>query len=621
MSQPSLRAPPLSSSATSHLPPPEWSNPQEELGPPECLHRLVEAQAARTPEAVALTFAGRELRYSQLEAWANQLARQLVARGVGPEVRVGLVAQRSPELIAGVLAILKAGGAYVPLDPNSPRERKAYVLADAGVRVVLAQPALGAELAAHGLEVLELQPLAASPVPQALVPPKSAVGPENLAYVIYTSGSTGRPKGVLVQHRGVTNLVRAQVRAFGIEVGTRVLQFASSAFDAAVSEIFVTLAAGGTLVLASEATLRPAVGLGTLLRERQVQVVTLPPSVLAVMPREGLEGLRTVVSAGEALSAETAARWAAGRRLINAYGPTEVAVCATLGVWEGAEGRPAIGRPMAGRRAYVLDEALRPVPVGVEGELYIGGPGLARGYLGQPALTAESFVPDPFSGEPGARLYRTGDRVRWLPDGQLDFLGRRDGQVKLRGYRIEPGEVEAVLAEHPGVLTAAVVAREDTPGELRLVAYVVGREKPGPSAEALRIFLGERLPDFMVPAAFVPMEALPLNSSGKVDRRALPAPKNPEASSASVAPRTPTEKVLVQLWQEVLGLKQLGVYERFLDLGGHSLTAMKFLSRLSAQMDVTLSFGDLLRAATIEKLALLVDTRRHAQASRPSASL
>jgi aryl carrier-like protein len=229
-------------------------------------------------------------------------------------------------------------------------------------------------------------------------------------------------------------------------------------------------------------------------------------------------------------------------------------------------------------------------------------------------------VPDPFSGEPGARMYRTGDRVRWLPDGQLDFLGRRDTQVKLRGYRIEPGEVEAVLAEHPSVLTAAVVAREDTPGELRLVAYVVAREKPGPSAEALRVFLGERLPDFMVPAAFVPMEALPLNTSGKVDRRALPAPEAPPSSSAFVAPRTPTEAALARLWQEVLGLKQVGVHERFLDLGGHSLTAMRFLSRLRAQMGVSLSFGNLLRAATIEKLALLVDTRRQAQASRPSSS-
>jgi aryl carrier-like protein len=273
---------------------------------------------------------------------------------------------------------------------------------------------------------------------------------------------------------------------------------------------------------------------------------------------------------------------------------------------------------MAGRRAYVLDEAMLPVPVGVEGELYIGGPGLARGYLGQPALTAECFVPDPFSGEPGARLYRTGDRVRWLPDGQLDFVGRRDRQVKLHGYRIEPGEVEAVLARHPGVLMAAVVAREGPPGELRLVAYVVAREKPGPSAEALRVFLRERLPDFMVPATFVPMESLPLTLSGKVDWRALPAPEVPQGSSASEAPRTPTERVLAQLWQEVLGVKRVGVHERFLDLGGHSLTAMKFLSRLRDQLDVTLSFGDLLRAATIDKLALLVDTRRHAQASRPS---
>jgi amino acid adenylation domain-containing protein len=620
MSQPCPSTGPQSSSATSHLPPPEWSCLQEELGPPECLHRLVAAQAARIPNAVALTFAGRELRYAELEAWANQLAHQLVARGVGPEVRVGLVARRSPELVLGALAVLKAGGAYVPLDPNSPRERKAYVLADAGVKVVLTQPALSAELAGHGLEILELQPLESSPAPRGLAPHESAVGPENLAYVIYTSGSTGRPKGVLVPHRGVCNLARAQARAFGVEEGTRVLQFSSSAFDAAASELFVTLAAGGTLVLASEATLRPEVGLGTLLRERQVQVVTLPPSVLAVMPPEGLEGLRTVVSAGEALPAETAARWAVGRRLINAYGPTEVAVCATLGEWEGAPGRPPIGRPMAGRRAYVLDEALRPLPVGVEGELYVGGPGLARGYLGQAALTAECFVPDPFSGEPGARMYRTGDRVRWLPDGQLDFLGRRDTQVKLRGYRIEPGEVEAVLAEHPSVLTAAVVAREDTPGELRLVAYVVAREKPGPSAEALRVSLGERLPDFMVPAAFVSMEALPLNTSGKVDRRALPAPEAPQSSSAFVAPRTPTEGALARLWQEVLGLKQVGVHERFLDLGGHSLTAMRFLSRLRAQMGVSLSFRDLLRAATIEKLALLVDTRRQAQASRPSSS-
>ncbi|HYR09499.1 MAG TPA: amino acid adenylation domain-containing protein, partial [Longimicrobium sp.] len=395
--------------------------------------------------------------------------------------------------------------------------------------------------------------------------------------VIHTSGSTGTPKGVMVPHRGVPNLAYAQARRFGIDGASRVLQFASVSFDAAVAEVFDALLAGATLVLASREALLPGEGLLETLRRGRVTVATLPPSVLAVLPPDDLPELRTVVSAGEAVDAATVERWSAGRAFVNAYGPTEVTVCATAARCE-ADGRaPAIGRALENVRVYVLDAAGRPAPVGVPGELYVGGVGVVRGYLGRPGLTAGKFVPDPFGGETGARLYRTGDRVRWRPEGILEYLGRLDEQVKVRGFRIEPGEIEAVLSAHAEVREARVIVREDAPGETRLVAYVVGSVE----ADELREHLRRSLPEYMVPSAFMVLEALPLTPNGKLDRKALPAPEGDAYARGSYeAPLGEVEAALAGMWAEMLGLERVGRRDHFFKLGGHSLLAIKLIERM-----------------------------------------
>ncbi|HEU4556335.1 MAG TPA: amino acid adenylation domain-containing protein, partial [Longimicrobium sp.] len=452
----------------------EWNRTEAEYPADRCIHELFEAQAARTPGAVAVIFEGAELTYGELDARANRLAHYLAGLGVGPETRVAICLERGPEMVVSVLAVLKAGGAYVPLDPAYPAERLAFMLADAAVPVLVTQESLHAALpAGDGVAVVSMDRDGERIAAESAANPERGVSPDHLAYVIYTSGSTGRPKGVMVPHRGVPNLAYAQARRFGIDGTSRVLQFASLSFDAAVAELFDALLAGATLVLASREALLPGPGLLETLRRGRVTVATLPPSVLAILPPDDLPELRTVVSAGEAVDAATVERWSGGRAFVNAYGPTETTVCATAARCE-ADGRvPAIGRPLENVRVYVLDAAGQPAPVGVPGELYVGGVGVARGYLGRPGLTAGTFVPDPFGGETGARLYRTGDRVRWSPEGSLEYLGRLDEQVKVRGLRVEPGEIEAALRRHAAVRECVVVAREDAPGETRLVGYVV----------------------------------------------------------------------------------------------------------------------------------------------------
>ena len=436
------------------------------------VHAVFAAQAARTPDAEALRFEGRATTYRALDEAANRIAHHLVGRGVGPETRVGVLADRRPETVAAILGVLKAGGAYVPLDPAYPVERLRYMLADAGARTVVAPGEMPDFAAGLVPDLLDLRAEAAAIGARPATAPAVTVDADGLAYVIYTSGSTGAAKGVMVSHRGVPNLARAQAAGFGIHPGSRVLAFASFSFDAAVSELFTALLSGATLVLATREALLPGPGLLATLRNERVSVVTLPPTALAALEPDGLPELRTVVSAGEAVSAEVVARWSAGRTFINAYGPTEATVCATMAVCR-ADGRtPPIGAALENVRVHVLDEATAAAFGGEPGELFVGGAGVARGYLHRPGQTAERFVPDPF-GEGGGRLYRTGDLARWRDDGSLEFLGRVDEQVKLRGYRIEPGEVEAVLRRHAGVRDCVVVAREDVPGDRRLVAYVV----------------------------------------------------------------------------------------------------------------------------------------------------
>ncbi|HYH81776.1 MAG TPA: amino acid adenylation domain-containing protein, partial [Longimicrobium sp.] len=504
----------------------EWNAPDADL-PERTLHALFAAQAARTPDAPAAEFAGETLTYADLDARAERLARRLRGAGVGPETVVALSVERSLELPVVLLGVLKAGGAYLPLDPSYPPERLRYMLEDSRAGVLLTGRAIGGGMAAGfsaaGGTVLFIDGEDADASALDAVS-GAAAAPANLAYVIYTSGTTGRPKGVMITHRSAARLVMAQTEKLGFGPGERVLQFAPLSFDTSVAEIFTALCSGACLVGEPADALLPGPPLARLLAERRITHAKFTPSALAAIPAAELPELRTLIVGGEACTGELVARWGDGRRFINVYGPTETTVRATFADLTSGDAVPPIGRPLAGARLYVLDETFAPRPVGVAGELYVGGQGVARGYLGRPGLTAEKFVPDPFAAEPGARLYRTGDRARWRADGQLDFLGRADEQVKVRGYRIEPGEIESVLREHAAVREAAVVAREDRPGEKRLVAYVVA-DGAWPGADALRAHLSSRLPDYMVPGAVVALEALPLTPSGKVDRRALPAPE------------------------------------------------------------------------------------------------
>ncbi|HEY7770659.1 amino acid adenylation domain-containing protein, partial [Longimicrobium sp.] len=542
-------------------------------------------------------------------ARANQLAHHLAARGVGPETRVAICLERGPELVVSLLAVLKAGGAYVPLDPDYPAERLAFMLADSGAPLLLTRLPLPAGLAPHAAQVVCLDANRERIEAQSARAPAAGVLPDSLAYVIYTSGSTGRPKGVLVPHRGVGNLAYAQARRFGIDGSSRVLQFASFSFDAAVAELFDALLAGATLVMAPREALLPGPGLLETLRRGRVTVATLPPSVLSILPPDDLPELRTVVSAGEAVDVATVERWSRGRAFVNAYGPTETTVCATSAHCA-ADGRaPTIGRPLENVLVYVVDAAGRPAPVGVAGELYVGGVGVARGYLGQPGLTAEKFVPDPFGTEAGARLYRTGDRVRWRESAVLEFIGRVDEQVKVRGFRIEPGEIEAALSAHAEVRAARVIVREDAPGEKRLVAYVVG----GVEAAGLRAHLRESLPEYMVPTAFVALEQLPLTPNGKLDVGALPAPELAPDADRHVAPRSPGEEVLAGIWAEVLRLERVGVEDSFFELGGHSLLATRVMSRIREVFAVELPLRALFEGPTVAELAVRVEEMRRAE--------
>ncbi|MER7570165.1 amino acid adenylation domain-containing protein, partial [Streptomyces sp. NPDC097941] len=489
---------------------------------------LFERQVARTPDAVAVVCGGGVVSYAELNARANRLARLLVGRGVGPESVVALVLPRSVDLLVAMLAVLKAGGAYVPVDPQYPVERVEFMLQDADPVAVVVADDSGIEIPEGAARVVvgdSETGFASGDLSDG--ERLSVLGVEGAAYVIYTSGSTGRPKGVVVSHRGVPNLAADHIARLGVTGGSRLLQFASPGFDAAVADIWPAWLAGAALVVASAEELVPGRALVDLVVRSGVTHVTLPPAVLPVLEAEGgLPGSVTLIVAGEACPPDVAARWAQGRRMVNVYGPTEATVASTASdpLVGGVVAVPPIGRPLWNTRALVLDANLQPVPVGVTGELYLAGVQLARGYLNRPGLTAERFVADPY-GPAGERMYRTGDVARWRADGNLEYVGRADDQVKLRGFRIEPGEVEAVLTGHPQVAQAAVLVREDRPGDKRLTAYVVpsnSAEQPEPAA--LRRYVGKSLPEFMVPTAVMILEAFPLTVNRKLDRRALPTP-------------------------------------------------------------------------------------------------
>ncbi|WP_186032346.1 non-ribosomal peptide synthetase, partial [Burkholderia gladioli] len=546
------------------------------------LHALFEARAARAPEAIAVEFGGERLRYGELNARANRLARHLRTLGVGPDVLVGLCVERSPEMVLGMLAIMKAGGAYVPLDPSYPRDRLEAMLEDAAPAVVLTQTGLAERLAGTARPILLIDALAEVLADYPASDPEPLAGPGHLAYVIFTSGSTGRPKGVLTEHRNAVALLGAMRESFAFGADDAWAQFHSSAFDFSVLEIWGALGYGGRLVLVSHDVARTPTQLHTLLREHAVTILCHTPSAFQHLMREtgsdfgrDLPSLRVLVFGGEALSERLLAPWlhagaVGGPIPVNIYGPTETTVA--VSTYSACSLAPEedrvvpLGRALDGMRAYLLDGAGNAVPAGMTGELYVGGAGVSRGYLNRAELTAERFVPDPF-GAAGSRLYRTSDLARHQPDGTLEYLGRADQQVKLRGFRIELGEIEAVLSRYAGVREAAVVARDDVGEDRRLVGYLV-HEGEAIEAGALRAHLQRSLPEFMVPSHFVRLERMPLTGNGKLDRRALPAPEAGRGTSAYVEPRTPLEGAMAEIWTEVLGLDRVGAFDNFFELGG-----------------------------------------------------
>ncbi|WP_052022625.1 non-ribosomal peptide synthase/polyketide synthase [Ralstonia solanacearum] len=573
---------------------------------------LFEQQVARDPEAIAVTFGRTQLSYAEFNARANRLAHHLIGLGVQPEDRIAVALHRCIDLPVAMLAIVKAGAVYLPLDPNYPAERIAFMLDDARPALLLTASAVQADLHAAGLRQLRLDDLALDGLPAHN--PGLPITPQHAAYLIYTSGSTGKPKGVLVSHRGVPHLVSTHMRRCELGPGCRVLQFASPSFDAALSELLRPLLSGATSVMASPDDLVPGAPLADLLQRERITHVTLPPAVLAVMPEDSLASVRYLIVAGEAVSPALVERWHHGRRMINAYGPTEATVLASMSAPMAGADDLSIGTPIDNAQIHLLDATMQPVPIGAAGELCIGGPGVARGYLNRPGLTADRFVADPF-GPPGARLYRSGDLARWRHDGTIEFLGRIDDQIKIRGFRIEPGEVQAVLEQHPEVAQATVIAREDQPGNRQLVGYVVAADATEPEPAALRRYLAERLPDYMVPTAVVMLDALPLTPNGKIDRKALPAPDFAAHASYREA-QTPNEHALAALFAEALELPRVGIDDDFFALGGHSLLATRLVSRIRATLQVDLSVHALFKAPCVAQLAARLDAA-DASADRP----
>ena len=610
-----------------------WNNTASNYPQDQCIYQLFEEQATQTPDVMAVVCDEIHLTYQALHDRTNRVARHLQGLGVGPEVRVGICLERSVELVVGMLGILKAGGAYVPLDPGYPQERLAFMLADAQVQVLLTQQGLVAGLPEHRAQMFCLDadwPLIEQ---QETDQAQLQLSPQNLAYVMYTSGSTGEPRGTMITQANVGHYVRALQARLGIAADDRYLHTASVAFSSSVRQLMLPLTHGATVVMATTDQLRDPLALGQAIKRHEVTVLDMMPSYwrnltnalrrLTPEARRALldNGLRLLLSASEPLASDVPGIWATEFQhpayLLNMFGQTETTgIVAVYPIPSQGDTGPIvpIGRPIVDTQVYLLDPHLQPVPIGVPGELCVGGRGLGRGYLHRPELTAQKFLPQPFSAEPGAWLYRTGDLARYLPDGTIAFLGRLDHQVKIRGGRIEPGEIEAVLSQHPAVAAAVVVGREATPGsDQHLVAYVVPKAEAGRGCEllsvsALRDFLQQKLPAYMVPAAFVPLAALPLTPNGKIDRQALPAPTpaQPALEKAFVPPRTPVEAEVARIWAEVLGRDRVGVHDNFFELGGHSLLAAQVIYRLRETFLVDLPLPSLFEAPTVAGVAAVI---------------
>ena len=585
-----------------------WNDTAADLQAAECIHHLLERQAEATPDAIALDFEGRTLTYRELNARANRVAHHLRALGVRPETVVGLFTERSIEMMVGLLAILKAGGAYLPLDPTYPAGRVQFMLADTKVPVLVTHARCADKLPEFGGRVVDLDRDGELIHRLPSHTPQSGVGTDHPAYVIYTSGSSGRPKGVMVPHRGVCNAAEVEHRLYRSGLGDRVLQFASLNFDASIFEIVMSLRGGSTLQLVDADIVRSGADLVRFLEAQRVTVLPLPPSALAALPVAPLPALRLIIVMGEDCSSELVTRWRHVPEFFNCYGPTEASMWMT-GTFLRPDRPVTIGRPIANTRVHLLDKHFRPVPIGIPGELFIGGVCVTRGYLDRPALTAERFVPDPFSGEPGARLYRTGDLAAYTLEGDIQFLGRLDFQVKIRAFRVELGEVETALAQHPRVTAAVVTVRDDLPSGRGLVGYIVADQTPPPSTSELRRFLLGRLPDYMVPAAFVALDALPLSPAAKVERGALPAPQwaRPDLDASFLAPTTSVERTVAGVWATVLGVDRIGIHDNFFELGGHSLLATQIIARMREAFGFDLSIRSIFEHPTISSLSALVE--------------
>jgi amino acid adenylation domain-containing protein len=595
----------------------EWNDTAADFPEHLCLHTLFEAAAGRRPHAIAVVFGDRTLTYRELNRRANQLANHLRAMGVGPDVLVGLHLEQSPELVIALLGVLKAGGAYLPLDPSYPGPRLAFMLDDAAPRVLLTRRSLIGALPERGASVvLDMDADWVVIARASEENPSHRARPEHLAYVIYTSGSTGKPKGAMIAHRGICNQVQWRQRAFPLGAGDAVLQRTPFGADPSVWEFFGPLAAGARLVMPRPGECRDIAALLRVIAEQEVTVLQVVPSLLRVLLEDpgfaSCRALRRVFCGGEVLSVALRERFFArsAAELHNLYGPTEASIDAAY--WTCRRGHDPcmvpIGRPIANATAYILDAHLQPVPPGVLGELYVGGRGVAGGYLHRPALSAERFLGDPFDARPGTRLYRTGDLARYRRDGAIEFLGRSDRQVKVRGFRVEPDEIEALLTRHPLIREAAVVAREDTLGDARLVAYLVADADAAGRSDAVRRLVRETLPDFMEPVRFTYLEALPVLPSGKVDRRALAELQEggsvPE--SPPVMPRDAVELQLARIWEDLFDRRPIGVAEDFFTLGGHSLLVMRLVSCVQQVFGRELPPASLFEGATIERLAQVI---------------
>ena len=603
----------------------DWNDTQKDYRQDCCFHHLFEEQVVRSPEAIALLFdsgsqnnATTQLTYSELNRRSNQLAHHLQSLGVGPETIVGICVERSPDMIIALLAVLKAGGAYLPLDSTYPADRLVYMLDDAQVPILLSLSHLAIKeaTAAQGIN-LDTD----WPANQVETNPDSRTTPDNLAYLIYTSGSTGKPKGVLVRHGGLVNLTEDKIRVCDVRSGDCILQFFSFSFDASIPEIIMALASGSKLLLAPATELLPGPGLSDLIERHQVTHITITPSALSSVPYRDFPKLRMVLVGGEAPAPDLIETWSQNRIFINAYGPTETTVNASMVPC--GNGHPVTPTllPSTNKQLYILDDNLQLLPVGVVGELHIGGVGIAKGYLNRPELTAERFITNPFSD--ASTLYKTGDLATYLPDGRIKLLGRIDTQTKIRGFRIELGEVERILQSHLHIKTTLVTVREDTPGDKRLVAYGIpedaSKQEKATPAE-IRQFVAETLPQYMVPSVFMWLPALPLTPNGKVNMKALPAP-TAVSSQPQVAARNDAEKSLAQIFSQVLSVESVGIYDDFFELGGHSLLATQLVAQLLNVFEVEITVIDLFEATTVAALAQRIEQKqRLAQMQMPVSS-